>query len=175
MKKYISVGFTKKTHGTKGELKVAIKDAKIEDFCKAFVLFLKLEGKLVPFFIEEVRFANTPLVKLEEVDSREEALDLTSKEIFLRTTDLLPEDDRQLDLDRLKFEKYEGFTLIDKKKGAIGIIEKVVEYPQQEMAVIQYSGKEILIPLNDQLVLEVKEKEKQLVVELPDGLLELFQ
>jgi len=175
MMQYVSVGFTKKTHGTKGELKVAIEERKMEDFCNADLLFLRLEGKEVPFFIEGIRFANTPLVKLEDVDSREAALELTSKEIFLRSEDLLPETDRRMDLGRLKYEKYEGFRLVDDKKGAIGIIEKVVEYPQQEMAVVRYQGKKILVPLNDQLVVEIKTKEKKLIVELPEGLLELFQ
>ncbi|MEM6699798.1 MAG: hypothetical protein AAF599_15455 [Bacteroidota bacterium] len=56
----------------------------------------------------------------------------------------------------------------------IGVIEEVIEMPQQEMAVINYKDKEVLIPMNEDFILEILEEEKILKVELPEGLLDLY-
>ena len=58
MSDYQSVGFTKKTYGVKGELKVNIPDNYLEDFAQAEVLFLGLAGRKIPYFIEYINFEN---------------------------------------------------------------------------------------------------------------------
>ena len=42
------------------------------------------------------------------------------------------------------------------------------------MAKIKQDSKEILIPLNNQFIVEIKEKKKQIIMNLPDGLLDVF-
>ena len=70
-------------------------------------------------------------------------------------------------------QMYEGFTIIDKNLGEIGTIESVVEFPQQDMAFVTYKEKEVMIPLNDSIVTQIDEDKKELIVDLPEGLLEL--
>lgn len=174
MEKYVSIGFTKKTYGTKGELKMKIEEKYVEDFFKASVVFLLISGKKVPFFIENVRFGNALLAKFEDLDSLQDAQSITSKEVFLREKDIVKEEDRQLEvIETLEYKKYESYMICDERVGELGEILEVLEYPQQEMALINYNEKEILIPLSEGLIEEIDEKGKKIRMNLPEGLLEL--
>lgn len=173
MENFVSVGYTKKTHGIKGQLKVKINEQFIEDFLQAEVLFIEIHGKRVPFFVEHKDIGNSLLLKLEDVESKEAAVAITSKEIFLREADIIPEEERQFEVEGLEFEKFRGYTIFDEIIGKVGKIEEIVEYPQQEMAIVNYRGKEKLIPMNDELIVEENAKKKMLMMSLPEGLLSL--
>jgi len=178
MKKYIPIGFTKKCHGVKGDLKIQIEDQYLEDFVKANAVFILVKGRHVPYFIENIKDENDLLLKLEEVDSKETANSLTSKELFLQPHQILKEEERELIIekkeeDQLEYEKYIGFSIIDIELGAIGKIEEVVEFPQQEMAIILRDEKEILIPLHKNLIEKIEAEKQCIHMTLPDGILDL--
>jgi 16S rRNA processing protein RimM len=44
--------------------------------------------------------------------------------------------------------------------------------PQQEMAFLDYRGREVLIPLNEQLIISIDETQKHILMDLPEGLLD---
>ena len=167
---FVKIGHTKKTYGTKGEMKVFVEDAYVDDFLGASVVFLEIGGKKLPFFIEEIRESGDILVKFEDVDDKNTAVSFSSKKMFLRDTDLTvaPEE-----VTEMKYRYLEGFTLIDEESGEIGKIEAVYELPQQEMAEVTYQGKQVLIPLNEKLILQIDKKAGQVIMQLPDGLLSL--
>ena len=174
MDKKVAIGYTKKTFGVGGELRLSIDPEYVEDMMKATIFFLEIKGKPVPYFVESIRFSNTPIVKFEDINTPEAARKLSSSKILLRETDMLPEADRLFEVEELEFEKYVGFTITDEKNGLLGKIIRIEEFPQQEMAIIQYNDKEIMIPMNDKLIAEINEDQQQITVVLPDGLLELY-
>lgn len=174
MSEYQSVGFTKKTYGVKGELKLSIADKYLEDFAQAEVLFLGLAGRKIPYFVEAINFENPFTVKFEDNDTKESAIELTGKEIFMRTKDLLPEEEKIYEVEGLLFyEKYINYQIQDETHGLLGEIEEIIEYPQQEMAAIVIKEKTVLIPLNEQLILAIDEAAKLISMDLPEGLLNL--
>lgn len=63
--------------------------------------------------------------------------------------------------------------LVDQNAGEIGHITEVLEMPQQEMAAVQYQGREVLIPLNEQFIIEVDHATQKVLMDLPEGLLNL--
>ena len=67
-----------------------------------------------------------------------------------------------------------GFHIIDDGKD-LGEILEIIEQPHQLLCRIDWKGKEALIPLHEQFLLKVDKKKKQVVVELPDGLMEVFE
>ncbi len=168
MNNYIQIGYTKKTHGVGGELKLVVEEEFIEDFDGAEVLFLKIKGQFTPYFIESVRSPKNPIIKFEEVNTKEAAFNMMHKEVFLRSSDVSEKEEIIVTI-----QMYEGFTIIDKNLGEIGTIESVVEFPQQDMAFVTYKEKEVMIPLNDSIVTQIDEDKKELIVDLPEGLLEL--
>lgn len=175
MEKYQSIGFTKKTYGIKGELKLNILDKYLEDFAQAEVLFLGMAGRKIPHFVEYINFDNPFTLKFEDYNTKEEAIDLTGREIFMRAKDLLSQEEKAFEVpdDGLLYEKYIGFEIQDQILGVLGKIEEIVAYPQQEMAALRYQQKEVLIPLNEQLIIAIKEKAQIIEMDLPEGLLGL--
>ncbi len=173
---YINIGFTQKSHGLEGELKVVVEDRYLEDFMKNERIFVEVKGSKVPYFIENVRGKGAMILKLEDVEDKDAAFVLQSRKIFLREQDLIPEKEREFEVEEEEGMKYlflVGFTMEDKTAGLIGVVTEVVEMPQQEMAFMKYKGKDVLIPLNEQLIVEVQKKEKKLLVDLPEGLLDM--
>ena len=169
MQNYISIGHTKKLHGIKGGVKLNIKDDYLEDFDKTDVLFLAINGRKIPFFIQK-KIHDIPFrVIFEDHNNRELAQALVGKEIFLT--------DQQVTLketiSHLEYEPYIGYLLKDMEAGKIGVINDILEYPQQEMAIVSYQGRDILIPMNEQLITSINETDRIILVHLPDGLLEL--
>jgi len=174
MSEYVSIGYTKKTHGTKGNIKIQIKDQYVEDAGQVDVVFIQIKGKHVPFFVEDLNYGHQLILKLEDVDSLESATSITAKEIFIRAKDVLTDQDREFEVvDSSQYRKYEGYLILDTEVGNIGKIEEVIEYPQQEMAVVNYKNREVLIPLTPQLIDKIDDQQKQIHFNLPEGLLDL--
>lgn len=171
MENLVNIGSTKKPHGLKGELKVHIEDEYVDDFLEAEVIFIEIKGKQVPFFITEAREGNDMLVKLEDIDTKEAATDLSGRALFLREEDLIPlekGEERYGD-----FTQYIGYHIEDTELGKIAEIEDVIEYPQQMLALLTYQDREILIPMHQAFIRSIQHDEKIIVMELPEGLLDL--
>ena len=169
-KQYTSIGGLKKPHGLSGELKVFVQEDYLEDFIAAKVIFIKKDGTMLPYFVESVRAGNSIIIKFEDTDSKEAALKIASKEIFLPTDKLIPQEEKQLLVEELVYSKCIGYKMIDSSLGELGTIDRVEEYPQQEMAIVIYKDKEVLIPLNEHFIVELDEAAKVVKVDLPEGL-----
>ena len=62
----------------------------------------------------------------------------------------------------------------DKNHGELGEIIEVHEYPQQYIATVPYRFREVMFPLNDEIIQSIDEEQKILYIRLPDGLLEVY-
>jgi 16S rRNA processing protein RimM len=115
------------------------------------------------------------IVKLEEVDNRDTATLLQSRDVLLRAQDILPDHAREFEFEpeeTLKYGHLAGFLMVDALLGEIGIIDEVLEMPQQEMAFLKYKERDVLVPLNEQFIQSIDEVNRQVMVDLPDGLLD---
>ena len=168
------IGYTKKPKGLDGSLKVKIFDEYLEDFAQTEVLFLEINGREIPYFIEKVELQKELVVQLEEINDRNAAAQLVNKSIYLRNEDIIADEERQLEVAELAYAHLVDFLLTDTELGEVGKIAEVIEMPQQEMAVVNYHEKEVLIPLNDQLIQGIDTAARVVTVQLPAGLLELF-
>jgi 16S rRNA processing protein RimM len=174
--KYTNIGRTQKVHGTEGELKVHLFEEFTEDFIAAEFIFLDIDGGKVPFLVENIRMNETPFILFEDILNNNDAVPYTAKQMYLRREDVLKEEERQYDFTKketLLFRKYKGFKIIDLNAGEVGVIEDIIEMPQQEMAQVIYKGNEILLPMNDALIESVDNKAMIVVMDLPEGILEL--
>jgi 16S rRNA processing protein RimM len=66
-----------------------------------------------------------------------------------------------------------GFTVIDKTEGIIGPIDDIIKYPNNPLYKIIYNEKEILVPANENIICTIDFDKKEVVVNIPTGLLEL--
>lgn len=167
---YIKVGKTKKAHGTEGGIRLAVRERYEDAVLNAEVIFLSISGRQVPFFVEKVLHEAPLVLKLEEVDDRDAAYAIASQEVYLRKQDI-PEQALPQTPD---FMLLEGYQILVEGVGEIGAISRVAEYPQQIMAIIEKEGRELLIPLNEAFILGIDPERQCILMELPEGLLELF-
>jgi 16S rRNA processing protein RimM len=167
----VKIGKIRKPVGTQGFMKVEIDDDFKESIVKAPHIFIKLKGDLVPYFVEDLEDAGEFFFcKLEEVDFPEDASKLNLCDIYLK------EENIHSDTHRRKAEKFSlsGYQLINAEtKVSIGIIQDVHQYPYQLMAVTQTENGTKLVPLSDENIVELNNKELTITLNIPDGLLEL--
>ncbi len=163
-KDFIEVGSIVKVHGNKGELKFKLsRDFKLKEWA-----FLEFRGKPVPFYIEHTKaeFGDEVVMKLREIDSVDKA------GTFIGRTLLLPK--KLVEKESLVDEwGIEGYLAKDINFGDLGTIEEILEYPFQSLAKVNFNTRELLIPLVDEIILEINDKKKTLLVKLPEGLLEI--
>lgn len=175
-KNYISIGRTRKTHGLLGELKVVIEPRFLEDFLKTEMIFLELRGKKVPYFIESARNGAAgadALVKFEEIDDLTAAQGIAQKEIFMRESDLLADEEREIEVPEKGGYGYcEGYKIMDKTLGEVGVIESVAQLPQGDMAILKYKGKEVMAPLVAAFIEKVDIPSRTVFTDFPEGLLD---
>lgn len=164
------LGHISKLHGTKGEVVFHLDVDSPKEYSQMESVFIELNGELVPFFIEEIQIKNQKAeVKLEDIDSTEQAEVLTGKELYLPLTNLPP-------LTGTSFYYHEiiGFNVYDKYYGDIGSIKEIVDLPGQTVAKVEYRNQELLMPVTDPFILEVDRENKILKVDLPEGLVQLY-
>jgi 16S rRNA processing protein RimM len=171
MNEFLPIGFTEKPHGISGELKLRINEAYLADLADLEMLYIVLKGKPTPYFIAELRGGTKLIAKFEDIDSREDALVISSQEVWVRTTDLKTPTDEARSL--LHFANLVGYTIIDTNEGVIGVIDEIIEMPMQELAVVQYQQREVLIPLHQQFIGKIDATHKTVQTDLPEGLLAL--
>jgi 16S rRNA processing protein RimM len=170
----LAIGRTRKTHGVKGEVKCAIEDRFWDAFESLRAVFLPIRDVPTPFFVEQIRGSFPEvIVKLEGMDTPEAARILCHKEIFARAKDL-PKDLPETETDSgPSYAFLAGYHASDLHSGALGSIREVQQWPQQEMAVIDIDGREVLVPLHQGFINALDKTQKQVTFDLPEGLLEL--
>lgn len=166
--KYVCIGRFIKPVGTTGEIKTEIDDQYWDDFVNTEHFFVRERGNYVPLFIEDVRESNYLLVKVEDIESPEQAASLGQKDIFLREKDLTSDTSRKT----MEKQGLEGYHLYNNGI-AVGVIEAIEQHPGQILAIIVYQNQKKHIPLVDPLILEIDPKSGIINMDLPEGLLEI--
>ncbi len=165
------VGRIVKKYSFKGEVLVKLDTDDPEQFLKMESVFVDNNKNLIPFFIEQLSLHKSSLlrIKFEEVDTEADAEALLRKELYL-PLNLLP----QLSGNKFYYHEIIGFSAIDVNFGELGEIIGVNDSTAQHLLQIDHNGKEILMPINDDIIKEVDRTNKQMVLEAPDGLIELY-
>lgn len=160
-----------KKYSFKGELLAKLDTDQPELYDNLEAVFIDLRGNLVPFFIESSQLHKSDLLRLnfEDVNSEADADALIKSELYL-PLDLLP----KLDGDKFYFHEVIGFTIKDKNFGEVGVLTGINDSTAQALFEIDRDGIEILIPMNDEFIDKVDRKNKTIVVETPDGLIDLY-
>lgn len=163
------IGKIGKPHGVKGELTFFFDDD-VFDRVNTEYLVLCIDGILVPFFMEEWRFKSgeTALVKFSDIDTKEAASELTGCEVFF------PKHLSDRGENELTWDEIRGFSVFDHNRGVIGTVESVDESTVNVLLEVKtQEGNIILIPANEDIIMDVDSEAKTLEVLLPDGLIDL--
>jgi 16S rRNA processing protein RimM len=164
------LGYISKTHGVQGEVTFVLDVDNPEEYDNLESVFLEINNKLVPFFVTHFQLQREKaIVKLEDVNNFENADKLVGCALYLPLTQL-PE----LEEDQFYYHDIISYQIIDENKGALGTIANVYELPHQDLIAMTYQNKEVLIPITDEFITKVDHQKKELHVDLPEGLLEIY-
>ncbi len=158
-------------HSFKGEVLIKLDTDEPELYEKMESVFVSLGNNLVPFFIEKSRLHKSSLlrVKFEEVSNESDADKVMGSEIYLPLS-FLP----KLKGNKFYYHEIIGFTLQDKVHGNIGIIQSVNDTTSQALFEVEKGDKQLLIPVNDQIITKVDRDNKTIFVDTPEGLVDLY-
>lgn len=163
------IGMFNKPHGVKGELSFTFTDDIFDRVdCDYFVCLL--DGIFVPFFIEEYRFRSdtTALVKLERIDTAENARMFTNVDVYFPKK--YADEEEETD-DIPTWNYFIGFKVKDVKHGELGEIVAVDDSTLNVLFVIEKDGEEILLPAHEEFMVKLDKKKRLLTVDMPDGLI----
>lgn len=166
------VGHITKTHGVSGELVLFLDVDTPAEYADLASVLLEVKGELIPYFIESIAIVkgNRAIVAFEDVDSMEQAERLINCGAFLPLDELEPITDET----RFYFHEIVGYQIVDAEAGELGIVRGVYAMNAQDLIAMDYQGKEVLIPINSDIVKTVDRANRKLNVALPDGLLEIY-
>ena len=127
------------------------------------------KGSFIPYFIEATRIKSETdiYLKIEGFDTREKAIKLVQKEVWLPEADFKKFSAKSSPISLL------GYEIIDDKT-LLGKILEVIEQPHQVLCRLDIGGKEVLIPLHEDTIEKIDHKKGQVTVQLPDGLLDIY-
>lgn len=160
-----------KKYSFKGELLAKLDTDQPELYEHLDALFVQVRNNLIPFFIESSQLHKSDLlrIKFEDVDSEADADALIKSELYL-PLEFLP----KLEGNKFYFHEVIGFKITDKSFGNIGVIKAINDSTAQALFEVDRDGIEILIPMNDEFIVEVNRKNKTITVETPPGLIDLY-
>lgn len=155
----------------KGEVLIKLDTDEPQLYTELESVFVDFNNNLIPFFIEQSGLHKSTLlrVRFEDVDTEEKADEIIGLEVYLPLS-FLPE----LDDDQFYFHEIIGFTAEDVNFGKIGLVTGVNDSASQALFEIERDGKQILIPINDDFIKKVDKKNKILLLDTPEGLIDLY-
>jgi 16S rRNA processing protein RimM len=170
MNEYFKIGKLVSTFGLKGELILKHSLGKKTSLKGLAALFIEEKKQsFIPWFIETTKIKSEEeiYVKIEGINTKEEANKLTQKEVWLPEEDLKKYSAKSSPINLL------GYMVVDEGKPLSTILE-VIEQPHQLLCRIEIETKEVLIPLHEGTILEIDHKKQEVRVALPPGLLEIY-
>ena len=170
MANYLRLGKLIAVHGLKGELVLKHDLGKKSSLKGLKAVFIEeKKNAFIPWFITTTRIKNEreTYVKLEGVEVREAAIKLTQKNVWVTEVEFKKLSAKSSPVNLL------GYAVIN-EKNLLGKILEVIEQPHQLLFKIEINQKEVLIPMNENTLKKIDHKKKEVIVQLPKGLLEIY-
>tara|TARA_R110002050_G_scaffold300722_2_gene471905 strand:- start:48530 stop:49060 length:531 start_codon:yes stop_codon:yes gene_type:complete len=169
---YFELGKIIRPHGFKGAVKIKFTHPAIEQIEIPESVFIDINKNLIPFFFTQFNPQSNgfAIVSFDDLETEQEAKDISGKLVYLPIAlEPTPEGDEFYN------DELIGFTVTDEIHGDIGILENVMEAPAQDVfEILHPSGKEIMIPVLGNFIIEIDRKNKVLKLDAPEGLIEFY-
>ena len=177
-----------KSNGTDGELVLGFREIAPEDINLQEPVFIIFDGLPVPFYIEsfQKRGNTKALVRLTDICSQEDVEEIAGKAVYIEE-DSLPE----MSLEEDGFAALVGWVLLtpagipdqvgDDEETAgedeemelyeVGEITDFIDIPNNPCIEVETENGAVMIPLHEDLILSVDPENRELIMEVPEGLL----
>lgn len=168
----VYIGVLSKPHGLRGELKLVEGLGSSGSWKNIKEVFIgPSSDDSTCFQVRAVRDGGRyAIVDLEGVDEREKAEQLQGQLVYVDRKHLPDLEDGVFYTDDLL-----GLDIFDKQGRFLGTLDDIFDNGAHEVYVIGGRTKEILVPVIDGVVVNVNTQAGRVVVDLPEGLLEIFE
>ena len=170
-----------KSNGTDGELVLGFREIAPEDINLQEPVFIIFDGLPVPFYIEsfQKRGNTKALVRLTDICSQEDVEEIAGKAVYIEE-DGIPE----MSLEEDGFAALVGWVLLtpagipdqvgddeEMELYEVGEITDFIDIPNNPCIEVETENGAVMIPLHEDLIISVDPENRELIMEVPDGLL----
>jgi 16S rRNA processing protein RimM len=165
------LGKIAKKFSFKGEVLIYLDTDEPELYENMESVFVEFNKNLVPFFIENSSLHKNDFlrVKFEDVDDETEADSIMNCDIYLPIS-MLP----KLEGNKFYFHEVVGFEIEDQRLGVFGKIVSINDTSAQPLFEVLNGNVEILVPMIDQFLVKIDRENKKVIMDLPEGLVEMY-
>ena len=165
-----NLGYISRRVGNKGELAFIIDADNPSRYNKLESVFVEINKSLIPFFIKKIVISrNFATVTIDGIDTVDKADEMVGCGLYLPMT-ALP----TLKGKKFYFHELNGFKVFDKNYGEIGVVQNVLDFPQQDIFQIIKDKNEILIPAKEEFITAIDRTKKELHLQAPEGLIDIY-
>ncbi len=134
-------------------------------------VFVEFNKNLVPFFIESSSLHKNDFLRIrfEDMNTEEDADAIMNCPIYLPIS-MLP----KLSGNKFYFHEVIGFEIEDKRVGVFGKIVSINDTTAQPLFEVENGAVQLLIPMIDQFLVKIDRPNKKVLMDLPEGLIEMY-
>lgn len=164
------LGKITRRHGLAGNVILKLDTDQPKLYNKLESIFVEINGLLVPFFIEKSAWSKLDALNIAFKNSSEALVDQSlGKSVYL-PLDSLP----KLSGKQFYYHEVVGFGILDENDNDCGVIRSINDQTAQNYFVTNLDGKEVVIPLIKDWIIEVNREERIIKMQLPEGLIDVF-
>jgi len=131
-------------------------------------VFVEFQQKRIPYFIEFTNASkkNSIRIKFEDVSTEQDAEQLVKRDVYVLKS--------ELDLnEEFGLKDLIGYTALDDQETEIGEIVNLNTTTPQAIFEIQSKKGLVLIPANEEWIIDIDQADQTIYFQLPEGLLDL--
>ncbi len=164
------LGKITRRHGLAGNVILKLDTDQPELYNKLESIFVEINGLLVPFFIAKSSWSKNDALNIAFKNSSEALVDQSlGKSVYLPLASL-----PKLSGKQFYYHEIIGFDILDENGKECGVIRSVNDQTAQNYFVTNLDGKEVVIPIIKDWILEVDREERFIKMQLPEGLIDVF-
>jgi len=165
---FVLLGRVLRSQGRDGTVKLKLQEKGLPGLSCATVYLRRAEG-FERHRIESLKLdRNAPFLKLQGIDTLAQADALAGIEVYVAEADFRP-------LDGGRFYEFEvvGSRVVTREGAEVGEVAGILPAGGPVLLVVVREGREVLVPFTEAICLKVDRQAREIVIDPPDGLLEL--
>ena len=163
------IGHFSRLHGYSGKLVISFINETPSILTKKIIIWLNISGIMTPYKIQEIQQLNKNKLVLTLLNvNKNKAEELKNKSVFINPKDV--------DLTEEKFDKNNitGYDLFSNEEENLGKVSAVIKIKNNNLIQIYINETEVLLPFSEKTILVLDHSKKQIKLDIPDGLIELY-
>ena len=165
------LGKIAKKFSFKGEVLIYLDTDEPELYQDMESVFVEYNKNLIPYFISNSSLHKNDFLRVnfEDINNEDEADSILNCEVYLPLS-MLP----KLSGNKFYFHEVIGFEIEDIRLGVFGKIISINDSSAQPLFEVLNGEVEMLIPMIDQFLVKIDRENKKVVMDLPEGLVEMY-